>query len=150
MYAFAYHYTSRHMAALAASLIYCLNQWIFSQFTEGHLHLIFSYALAPLLFLLLDRALKNQSVKNILAVALALGVFATGFHPQSIVIYGVFLAIFTAFYVIKKLKFKNFHIETLKILKMVTILGVTLALVSAFWILPFLFNRKIRYPLNCW
>ncbi len=145
MYAFAYHYTSRHMAALSASLIYCLNQWIFSQFTEGHLHIIFSYALAPLLFLLMDRALKKQSFKNIIAVALALGVFATGFHPQSIVIYGIFLAIFTAFFVIKSVKFKNFHIKPMNILKTGTLLGVTLALVSAFWIIPFLFNVRAPY-----
>ena len=44
MYAFAYRYTQKNLAALSASLIYTLNQWSFSQFTEAHIDITFSYA----------------------------------------------------------------------------------------------------------
>jgi len=148
MYAFAYHYTSRHTAALSASLIYCLNQWFFFQFTEGHLHIIFGYALAPLLFLLMDRALKKMGAKNILALALALSLSATGFHPQSIAIYGFFLLMFVVFYVFASIKFQNFHTEAANILKTASFTSVTFFLLSAFAFLPFVFNVRTPYYLQ--
>ena len=145
MYAFAYHYTSRHLAALSASLVYCLNQWFFSQLTEMHLHIIFSYALAPLVFLSLDRALQKRNLKNMLAFALVLSISFTGFHPQFILIYGFFLSIFFIFYILASIKSHNFKINVTNVLKIFLITGVLCFLLSAFSFLPFVFNVRAPY-----
>jgi hypothetical protein len=98
MYGFAHHYTRNNLAALSASLVYMLNHWFFTQFTEGHLGLLFGYALAPLLFLLLSRALKHGRIKDLTMFAVALAICLTAFNPLSVVIYALFLALFTVFY----------------------------------------------------
>lgn len=155
MYAFAYRYTHKHLAALSASMIYTLNQWVFSQFTEAHIDIAFSYALAPLLFLLLDKALDTRKFKDILILALGLSVFVTGFHPESIVIYGIFLAIFIVFRTLIPMKPENFSRRIKNLLKVCLPVGATCFLLSAFSLLPFLSNVRAfyyspayRYPLE--
>lgn len=145
MYAFAYRYTHKHIAAFSASLIYTLNQWVFSQFTEAHIDITFSYALAPLLFLLLDKALKTRKFRDILVLALGLSVFATGFHPECIVIYGIFLVIFVIFHTLIPMKPENFRTRINNLLK-VSLPVVTICfLLSAFSLIPFVSNVKAFY-----
>ena len=142
MYAFAYNYTSRNISSLSASLIYLLNQWLFSQFTEGHLHILFSYALIPMVFLLLDRTLKNRNFKNALKLALISCVFITGSHPQSIIIYGLFLIMYVASFLITK---SYSLIEIKSVLKTISITGGIIFLLSAFTIIPALLNVRASY-----
>ena len=145
MYAFAYRYTRKHIAALSAALIYILNPWFFSQFTEAHGDLIFSYALAPLLFLLLDKALETGKFRDILALSLMFAVFVTSFHPESIVIYGMFLLVFVLIYVLKPTKTNNFRIRIKRLLKISVPIGVISFLLAAPTILPLLSNLAPPY-----
>jgi len=145
MYAFAYHYTRKRVAALSASLIYTLNQWFFSQFTEGHVDIIFSYSFAPLLFLLLDRALETRESKDALALTLGLSVFITGFHPECIIIYGIFLVLFAAFYVFLPMKPKNFGVRVKNLLRTLLPVVPICSLLSAFWFIPFVVNVRAYY-----
>lgn len=145
MYAFAYQYTRKHLAALSASMIYTLNQWFFSQFTEAHIGITFSYALAPLLFLLLDKALETRKFRDILILALGLSVFVTGFHPECIVIYGIFLAIFVVFHTLLPKKSESFRTRINHLLRVSLPVGVICFLLSAFSLIPFVLNVKAPY-----
>jgi len=145
MYAFAYRYTRKHMAALSASMIYMLNQLVFSQFTEAHIDVLFSYALAPLLFLLVVKAIEERKFKDILALALALLIFATGFHSECIVIYGTFLTIFVVTYVLFPTKSDNLRKRTKNLLKIGLPVGTIFLLLSIFSWLPFLLNVRAQY-----
>ena len=145
MYAFAYHYTRNKVAALAASLTYMLNHWFFTQFTEGHLGLLFGYALAPILFLLLSRALKHGQVKDLVMFAVALAICLTGFNPLSVVIYMLFLALFTVFYLVTPQSSFHFWNRTKRVLKVLAFSGVIFLFLSAFYILPFVNNARATF-----
>lgn len=144
-YIFAYHYTRKHVAALSAGLVYTLNQWLFSQFTEAHGDIIFSYALAPLLFLLLDRALLSGKLKDIMVLAVLSTVAITGFHPECIFIYGSFLPIFVTFYLFTPTKLNSLRVRAQRFLKVSLCVGVVSFLLSAFTLLPLLSNLSPPY-----
>ncbi len=145
MYLFAYRYTHKHVAALSASLIYILNQWLFSQLTEAHVDILFSYALAPLVFLLFDNALKTGKFKDIIFSSLSLGLFITGFHPECIVIYGVFILIFALFFLFFPSKTENFKTRFYRLLKVSVPSILLVFLLSAFFLIPFLSNVRSPY-----
>ena len=145
MYAFAYHYTRKHSASLAASLTYTLNQWFFSQFTEAHIDITFSYAFAPLLFLLLARALETRKTKDALALTLAFLVFVTGFHPECLVIYGVFMPLFVILHVLLLMKSKDFSAGVRHLLKITSPVVVITFFLSAFLLVPFIANVRAPY-----
>lgn len=145
MYAFAYRYTRNRIAAVFASLVYVLNQWFLSQFTEAHGDIILGYALAPLLFLLLDRALERGKIRDILVLALMFSIFITGFHPECTVIYGFFLLLFVAFYILFPAKSSSFSARIRRLIKISLPLGITVFLLSAFSLIPFLLNVKPYY-----
>jgi hypothetical protein len=145
MYAFAYHYTHKHLAALSAAFVYILNQWFFSQFTEAHGDILFSYALAPLIFLVLDRALLSGKPKDSVVLAALLAVLVTGFHPECIVIYGVFLLLFIVFYVATPSKLSSLKIRVKRLLKVSLVSGVVCFLISAFTLLPLILSVSPPY-----
>ncbi|HEY4674970.1 MAG TPA: glycosyltransferase [Candidatus Bathyarchaeia archaeon] len=145
MYIFAYKYTHKHIAALAGSLIYILNQWLFSQLTEAHADILFSYALAPLVFLFLDNALKSGKMKDIALSSLGLSLFVTGFHPECIVVYGVFLAIFALFFLLFPSKPESWKTRLHRFLKVTAISAVVVFALSAFFLIPFLSNIRSPY-----
>jgi hypothetical protein len=155
MYVFAYRYTRKHVAALAAALVYALNQWFFSQFTEAHGDIIFSYALAPLIFLLLDKALLSGKIRDIIPLAVFFAILVTGFHPECIFIYGLFLSIFVLFYIFMPTEKSNFKIRIQHFLKVSLSVGALSFLLSAFTLLPLFSNlsppyysREYRYYLE--
>jgi len=145
MYGFTYHYNHRHMAALAGSMVYCLNQWIFSQYTEAHVDIIFSYAVIPLVFLILVRALERRKLKDILGLAIALALLVTSFHPECIVIYGFFLFMFTIFYLLSSAHARKLQLQTKNVLKVVLPAGAVCLLLAAFLVLPMVLNVRASY-----
>lgn len=145
MYFFAYRYTHKHVAALSASLVYILNQWLFSQLTEAHVDIIYSYAVAPLIFLLLDNVLKTGKSRDIILLSLGISLFITSFHPECIVIYGVFLLLFTFIFLIFSSKSEKFKPLFYRVVKVFVPSGVLVFLLSAFFLLPFLFNIRAPY-----
>lgn len=144
-YAFAFRYTHRHFSAFSASLVYVLNQWLASQLFEVHLEIVFSYAFAPLLFLFLDRALEKARLKDVLAAALVISLMVTSFHAECIVIYGIFLILFTVFYALIPDKANPFLARLKKIVKVYIPLSIIVLLISSFVLLPFLMNASPRY-----
>ncbi|UCC58008.1 MAG: discoidin domain-containing protein [Candidatus Bathyarchaeum sp.] len=145
MYAFAYHYTRNNLAALSASLIYVLNNWFFTQFTEAHVEILFGYALAPLLFLSLDRALKYGRIKDLAIFGVALSICLTGFNPLSVVIYMLFLALFTIFYLLTPQNNFHFWNRMKRLLKVLVFSGVIFLFLSAFYIIPFVYNARAPF-----
>jgi hypothetical protein len=145
MYFFAYRYTRKHLAAFAGSLVYVLNQWFFSQFTEAHGDIVFSFALAPLLFLVLDKALISGKAKSSLAFAVLLAVFFTGFHPECIVIYGFALLIFVAFFLFVPSKQNSLRIRAKHLLKVCVVAGIVTSLLCAFALASFFSNASAPY-----
>jgi len=145
IYIFAYGYTKKHLAALSASLVYILNQWFFSQLTEAHVNIIFGYALIPLVFLFLDKVLKSKNFKNILIFSIMSALFITGFHSESIIIYGFFLFMFVIFYIISLTLSKDFCSSMKNLLKKIPIIFMICFLLSAFLSIPFVMNIRAPY-----
>ena len=145
MYGFAYHYTRNNLAALCAALVYTLNQWFFTQFTEGHLGILFGYALAPLLFLLLTRALKFGKIKDLTLFACGLTICLTGFNALSFVIYMFFLMLFIIVYLITPQNNFQFWNRTKRAFKVLMLSGIIFLSLSAFYILPFLNNARAPF-----
>lgn len=145
MYLFAYRYTRRHVPAFAASLVYVLNQWLFSQFTEAHIDILFSYALAPLIFVLFDNALKTGKFRDISLLSIGLSLFITGFHPECIVIYGIFMAVFVIFFIFFPSKIETFKPRLFRALKVVLPSALFVSLLSAFFLLPFVASVRAPY-----
>lgn len=145
MYLFTYRYIHMHMASLASSLVYMLNQWLFSQFTDAHVQIIFSYALAPLIFMLLDKALQTGNFKDTLLLSLGLSLFVTSFHPECIVICGVFLSLFAVVFIVFPTKTETFKTRLLRFLKVSLPSALLLFLLSAFFLIPFFMNVRSPY-----
>jgi len=145
MYLFAYRYTKVHVASLAAALVYILNQWLFSQLTEAHVDIIYSYALAPLIFMALDKALQTGKLGHVLMLSLSLSLFLTSFHPEFIVIYGVFLVLFTVFLTCYPVKTETVKTRFLRFLKVAFPSALLVFLLSAFFLIPFLTNIRSPY-----
>ncbi|MEM3622989.1 MAG: glycosyltransferase [Candidatus Bathyarchaeia archaeon] len=145
MYLFAYCHTKVHVASLAASLVYILNQWLFSQLTEAHIDIIYSYALAPLIFIALDKALQTGRPRHVLMLSLSLSLFLTSFHPEFIVIYGVFLMLFTVFLIFYPVKTEIVKNKFLRFLKVAFPSALLVFLLSAFFLIPFLINIRSPY-----
>jgi hypothetical protein len=150
MYAFGYHCTKRHLPALAGSLIYLLNGQFLTQLTEAHLDIMFSYALVPIIFLFLDRALLTGKMKNIVASAILFAIMLSGFPPEMIVIYGVFLGLFVIINLLRTkepLRYRDslkFHLKTLI---SICVLGAVFS--ACFWV-PLIFNVKAPYMSPTW
>jgi len=145
MYAFGYHYTKRNLPALAGSLIYLLNGQYLTQLTEAHLDIMFSYAVAPLIFLFLDRALEAGKIKDIAATSILLGVMLTGFNPNMIVVYAPFIVLFVIINLLRPQKSLHFLDSLKSRLKTLSIICILAAMLSAcFWV-PLLFNVKAQY-----
>ncbi len=146
-YILAYWRTKNSTASLAASLVYILNPWLFSQYTEAHGDILFSYALAPIVFLLIFRAFETKSLKNIFLAGLAMGIFVSAFHPECVVIYGASFPIFAVVYVLMPPK-GNARLTQLKnfIKVALPLLAICLAL-AAFMIIPLVLDVKPRYYL---
>ena len=145
MYIFAYRHTRVHAASLVASLVYILNQWLFSQLTEAHVDIVFSYALAPLIFITLDKALNTGKLRDVLLLSISLSLFATSFHPECIVIYGVFLILFVVFFILYPTKMETAQIRFLRFLKVCLPSALIVFLFSAFFLIPFFMNVRSPY-----
>ncbi|MGQ9565285.1 MAG: discoidin domain-containing protein [Candidatus Bathyarchaeales archaeon] len=145
VYVFAFRFTRKHVAALSASLVYLLNQWLISQLFEAHIEIIFSYAFAPLLFIFVDRALEHARLRDVLSAAIIVTIAVTAFHAEAIVIYGTFMALFSIFYLIIPTKNVPFKSRTKQLLKVYAPLLVIVFLLSSFVTLPFLMNSRPRY-----
>jgi len=146
MYFFSYLYNQRYIAALSAAIIYCINPWVFTQFTEAHVNILYSYALFPIVFLFLDRALEKKGVKNILFLSISFSLFVTGFHPFSMFIYGFFLLIFIILRVfLKFIKTKKVYLVIQNHLKVLLPSAVICFLLSAFVFIPSLLNLMAPY-----
>jgi len=139
MYAFGYRYTGKSSAALAGSLVYILNQWLFTQLTEGHLDILFSYALAPIVFMFFDRALATGRMKYILASSVLFAIMLTSFHPQAIFIYCCFLALFAVLELLRPRRPRRRLLRSL-----VALSTLALGLSALVWI-PALLNVRGYY-----
>ncbi len=144
-YILAYWYTKNSTASLAAGLVYMLNQWLFSQYTEAHGDILFSYALAPLVFLSIFRAFETKKPKSILIAGVALAILVSAFHPECAVIYGASFPIFALIYVLMPPNSTS-RLQQLKNLFKIglPLLAVCLILAS-FLVIPFAFNVRPRY-----
>ena len=145
MYAFGYHYTRRNLAALAGSLIFILNQWYLTQLTEMHLDLMFSYALAPLIFLFFDRVIETRKIRDVLVCSFLLSIMLTSFHPQAIFVYGVFLAFFFIVKLFRPRESVGFRSNIKSLLRPLTVLSVLVIMMSACMWIPLVFSVGASY-----
>jgi len=144
-YTLAYWHTRNPTASLAAALTYTLNQWLFSQYTEAHADILFSYALAPFLFLLIFRTFETKSYKDILITGFALAVFTSAFHPECVAIYGVSFPIFAVTFVLMPSKNGKRLTRFKNLLKIGFPLAGICFTVAAFLFVPLVFNVQPRY-----
>ena len=95
MFVCAYKISGSYVGGLVAGVVYSLNQVFLSQVTEVHHYFILGYALFPLLFLLFYRAVDGTGRYSILTVPIVALIFGTTAAPNTVLITGVFLLIFT-------------------------------------------------------
>lgn len=140
MFFFSYHYTNHRAASLLAAIVFVFNPIFLLEVYGGHHTIIFGYALAPLVFLTFDRALIAGRVQDIiLSTALLTTLFIAG-HPQTIYIFGTFLALFALFEILNPRNGKR-RGEALKRVAKVSSLVIAFgALLSAYEILAVGFN----------
>jgi len=74
MYLFAFVTTRRVLASVLSGIIFTTSPWFVANTADGHGYLIIGYALAPFLFLLVDRGLQKVTWFRVLALGVALGV----------------------------------------------------------------------------
>lgn len=72
MYLYTFATTGRVLASLASGIVFMTSPWFVANTADGHGFLIIGYALAPLLFLLVDRWLERVTWFRILGLGLAL------------------------------------------------------------------------------
>ena len=145
MYIFAYRYTKKHTAALAGSLIYILNPIYLTQLTEAHLDLMYSYALAPIIFLFFDKALETGKIKHIMVSSCLFASMLVSFHPQAILMYGSFLVLFLVVKLVPSWSAKLFSDRTKRSLKSLAfIVLITIPLSATMWV-PFVSNVRAPY-----
>ncbi len=93
MYSLVYHYTRNRLPSLIASIVYLIAPAFAGHLVLGHLNYAFAYAIAPVLFLSLDKALSTGKFRNIIIFCL----FFSGIvlsRKDLAVYYGVFVAFF--------------------------------------------------------
>jgi hypothetical protein len=144
-YTLTYWYTKNTTASLAASLVYVLNRWLFSQYTEAHGDILFSYALAPFIYLSLFRALETPKPKRILVAGLALGLFVSAFHPECVVIYGASFPIFALTYILIPRRNSTRLNQLKNLLKTSLPLALLCFTLAAFLFIPMIFSVQPRY-----
>lgn len=145
MYFFSYRYLRAHLASLAAALVYVLNQWLFSQMTEAHVDILFSYALAPLIFITLDNALRTGRLRDVLLLCGGLSLFVTSFHPECVVIYGIFLIILAGFHIFFPSRGETAPGRLIRFIRVIPTSVPIVVLLSAFFLVPFVTNIRSPY-----
>ena len=145
MYALGYHFCRRNLPALAGSLVYTLNGQFLTELMEAHLDLMFSYAVAPMIFLFLDRALENGRTRDVVACSILFGVMLTGFHLQMKIIYGAFLGLFVIMNLLRRKSLPRFRDGVRFRLKTLVIICVVATVLSACFWMPLLFDVKAPY-----
>jgi len=144
-YIFAYIYSRRHLAAFVGSLVYSMNHWMISQLFEAHIGILFSYAFAPIAFIILDNALKKARLKNALILGVVFSLILTSFHAECIVIYGFLFGLYLIFYLIFPEKSNSFAVRTKKLAKTLALAVPIAFLLSSFSLIPFLMNVRPYY-----
>jgi len=144
-YLFAYKYSKNHIAALAGSFTYSMNHWVISQLFEAHLGILFNYALAPLLFVTLDNALRRTKLKDILILGILSSVVLASFHAEFIVIYGFFFGSYLIFFILFPGKSNSFKTRAKKLAKLLFLTVPAGFLLLSFLLIPFLMNVRPYY-----
>ena len=145
MYELTYHCTKQRNASLLASIIFILNQPFLSQFAAGHLTITLGYALAPLLFLLYDKALKVGKLKDAIFASIMLSVFITLSHPLSVYMFGSLLVLFALSYVLSQRGARARKNALKRLIKIFIISGFFSFLLLAFNFVPLLFGVRPIY-----
>lgn len=100
MYLCAYRILGNHWAGLMAGFAYLFNQVFLSQVTEAHHYFLIGYALFPLLFLALYKALDDLDQRSAVLLPVLALIFGTVAAPNLIMITSIFLAIFLTIFIL--------------------------------------------------
>ena len=123
-----------------ASLFYTVNPFIYERFLAGHWHFLFAYALLPpFIFFLFKfvQKLKWQNMAWLLASIILIGVFSLHLLTMAILI----LVSYLTYQIIKNLIAKKKD-QVKKLLQFSFILCLGLLILSSYWLIPYLFNKK--------
>jgi hypothetical protein len=129
-----------HAGAVIAALIYMYNPW-----SLGHLWGYFgypAYAVMPLAFLLLVKAMDKR--KLYLVVVLVLLISVTSTAPICVVWYAILIASYALFHLVMKRFHRGSVVGTVKVLLQTA--GLYLV-VNALWVIPFAASQLARKPL---
>jgi len=68
------------------SIYYAINPWITNRILSGHLYIVYSYAIVPLIFMSLEDLTKNFNLKNIVKLTLLLTFAMNSIHITIILV----------------------------------------------------------------
>jgi hypothetical protein len=99
----------------------------------------------PLVFLLYDRALDNNSFFDIIIFSISLSLVFTAFHPQNIYITAFFFTTYLIIFLINRDDDEPIRVKINKILKLLIVGGVFTLSLSAIFFVPLFNNVSAPY-----
>ncbi len=130
-----------YAGAVFAAVVYMYNPWSLSHFWPYFGYP--GYALQPLVFLLLVKAVASPRARYIVPLAVVIAVASTG--PICIVWFWFLILTYLLFHLVVK-RFSRQSL--LAAVKVVVPLGVLYALLSAAWVLPYAWSRLSGKPFS--
>lgn len=145
MYLLTYHTTRNRAGAFISGVFYMYNQWFLTEHvSEGHVFIPFGYAIAPLIFLSLEFVLKNPRRKWVLTLSLLLvPLLGTASHPVYIV--GASSVLYLILWILSSDPDKGKGI--IGVLKGLSLATIACVLLSAYWIIPEFFIKRMSEAL---
>lgn len=133
MYLCAYGITKNRLAAITAGIVYLFSQVYLSQITENHHLFVAGYAIFPILFFVLYKAINDKKMLYAALVPIVAFILGTVGAPHTILISAIFLLLFIFIYAILPLiKNKKEYPQALTTIFMGLITVAVLVLPMAF------------------
>ncbi len=127
----------RLLSTLIGATVYTANPWVLGE--AVHWFVIWTYALTPILYVVVVRLFEERSLHKGMAKSLILGVlFGVQGHAHGLVFSFLFVLLVAAFYLIWAAESRTRLRQLMKFLAELGLAIVTMVAVSLYWILPYL------------
>jgi len=149
MYYYTKYITQNPIISIIASMIYTLCPYhIVEAGLEGHLHLGFAYTLLPLVFLEIDKRIKDKKVDPKSIVIFSAFILSA---PQVSILIGPFILIYLLLHLDVKLTHDEIRLN-IKGIKTAATYIIVVLLLTSFWWIPIIFEKdylgQTSYDIN--
>ena len=100
MYLCAFVVSRNSLGSACAAIVFCFNQIFLSQIMEGHYYFVIGFALLPLVFLILYRAMFHEDRRAIVLLPVSFFIYGSIAAPHMVLILAITILVFTGLYLI--------------------------------------------------